>query len=81
MGACLKIYAQFIALKYRYDCLSASFDILKEKNVRLLQLVKAIEEQYEKAEESTDHFRYAGGQDVRDLDRMLLEVPQEYWIQ
>jgi len=81
VGACLRIYSQFVGLKYRYDCLSASLDILREKNVRILQLVKAIEEQYEKAEESSEHFKYAWGQDIRDLDRMLLEVPQDFWVQ
>ena len=35
----------------------------------------------EKAEESTQHFELNYSKDLRDLDRMLAEVPQEYWIQ
>lgn len=81
VGACLRIYQQFVGLKYRYDCLSMSLDILREKNVGVLKMVKAIEEQYEKAEESSDHFRYKWDKDVQALDRMLLEIPQEYWVQ
>jgi len=59
----------------------ASMDILREKNAGILKMVKVIDEQYEKAEESTQHFELNYSKDLRDLDRMLAEVPQEYWIQ
>lgn len=81
VGACLKVYSQFVGIEYRYDCLSASMDILRGKNAGILKMVKAIDEQYEKAEESTQHFELNYSKDLRDLDRMLAEVPQEYWIQ
>ena len=81
MGYCLKIVVSYVALQYRYDCLEASLNIIREKNLEHLKLVKAIEEQYLKAEESSEHFRYDYGKDVQDLDQMLSQVPQEYWIQ
>lgn len=81
VGACLKIYSQFVGLKYRYDCLPVSMDILRQKNIGILKMIKAIDEQYEKAEASSDHFRYEYDKNVQNLDRMLGEVPQEYWIQ
>lgn len=81
VGACLKVYSQYVSVRYRYDCLEASLDILREKNMQVLKLFKAIEEQYEKAESSSMHFQYKYDSEVRKLDRMLDEVPQEYWIQ
>ena len=80
VGACLKIYSAYVALQYRYDCLEASLKIIQEKNLEGLKLVKAIEEQYEKAEADSDHFRYKFGGEVRKLDKMLDQVPQEYWL-
>ena len=80
VGACLKVYSSYIALQYRYDCLEASLKIIQEKNLEGLKMVKAIEEQYEKAEESSEHFRYDYNPDVRRLDEMLMQIPMEYWL-
>ena len=81
VGACLKVYSSYVALQYRYDCLEASLNIIREKNLEGLKLVKAIEEQYVKAEEDSDHFKYEYGPEVRKLENMLNQIPQEYWIQ
>jgi len=81
VGACLKVYTSYMSLRYRYDCLEASLNIIREKNLEGLKLVKAIEEQYLKAEEESEHFKYQYGSEVRKLDSMLDQVPQEYWIQ
>lgn len=81
VGACLKIYAQFTAIQYRYDCLSASLDIVRGKNLERLKLIKAVEEQYEKANEESDGFRCDWSEAVRRFEGLLWEVPQEYWIQ
>lgn len=80
VGACLKIYSSYVALQYRYDCLEASLKIIQEKNLEGLKLVKAIEEQYEKAEQTSEHFQYQWGEEVRKLNMMLDQVPQEYWL-
>lgn len=80
VGACLKIYSAYVGLQYRYDCLEASLKIIQEKNLEGLKMVKAIGEQYEKAEEKSHHFEYRYGKEVAELDRMLSEIPQEYWL-
>ena len=80
VGACLKVYSSFVALRYRYDCLEASLKIIQEKNIEGLKMVKAIEEQYEKAEQESNHFEYRWGNEVRKLDGMLDNIPQEYWL-
>jgi len=81
VGACLKVYTSYMALRYRYDCLEVSLDILREKNLQTLKLFKAIEEQYDKAETESNHFEYEYQKSVYDLNRMLDQVPQKYWIQ
>ena len=80
VGACLKVYTAYMALKYRYDCLEASLKIIQEKNLEGLKLIKAIKEQYEIAEEASEHFQYMYNEEVYKLDRMLDAVPQEYWL-
>ena len=80
-GQTLNVIIQYCSLKYRYDCLKTAFDVIKGENVKLLRLFRSIEEQYEKANEESDGFRYDWGREVQALDSMLMEVPQEYWIQ
>lgn len=77
-GACLKVVVQYLAVKYRYECLESSLKILQGRNAELLKLFTAIGEQYEKAEE---FFKWEYHEEVRKLDRMIDMVPQEYWIQ
>lgn len=81
VGQCLRIYASYTALRYRYDCLEASLEIIRGQNLEHLKLIKAIEEQYEKANEESDGFRYKYHKSIDTLDKMLNQVPQEYWIQ
>ncbi len=78
---CFRVYRQFIALRHRYDCLKAAIDILKDQNTGYLQMVKQIEEMYEKAEEETLGFRYNYGKCGNELDRISGNMPQEAWIQ
>lgn len=80
-GACLRIAQQYMALMYRYDCLRASIDILKNQNEGLLQIVRGIEAQYELAETETCHFQFDFGQEVSKLDRMLWNIPNRLWIE
>lgn len=81
VGVCLRVYSQYVSVRYRYDCLEASLDILRERNMQVLKLFKAIEEQYDKAEAESMHFQYKYTDEVRKLNGMLDQVPQEYWIQ
>lgn len=78
---CFRIFQSFIALRYRYDCLKAAIDILRNQNTGYLQMVKQIEAVYEKAEKESLGFRYDYGGNVRELNRILGNMPQEAWIQ
>lgn len=78
---CFRVYQSFIALRHRYDCLKAAMDILRDQNTGYLQMVKRIEEVYEKADEESDGFKYRWCKEVMELDRILENMPQEAWIQ
>lgn len=78
---CFRIYQSFMALTYRYDCLKAAMDILKDQNTGYIQMVKQIEETYGKAEKASKGFRYDFVKEVRELDRLIKNMPQEAWIQ
>lgn len=79
---CFRVYQSFVALTYRYDCLKASMDILRDQNTCYLQMVKQIEELYDNAEKDTIGFKYPTyGKEVDKLDMFLEKLPQEAWIQ
>lgn len=77
---CFRIYQSFIALRHRYDCLKAAIDILRDENTGHLQMVKKIEEVYERANKESLGFRYKYSKGERELDRILGNMPQEAWI-
>lgn len=80
-GLCLRIAAQFVAIQYRYDCLSASLAILRGEQDGLLKVIKGIEEAYDAAEAASFGFQFEHGDEVRRLDGMLREVPERMWVE
>lgn len=78
---CYRVYQGFIGLKYRYDCLKASMDILNDKNLGHIQMVKRIEELYEKAEADSSGFKYNWHDSVTELDKVVNAMPAETWVQ
>lgn len=79
---CFRVYHSYMALRYRYDCLKASLDILRAQNTGYLQIVKHIEEVYDKAEQESYGFKYEWySKEVLELNRILNNLPQEAWIQ
>lgn len=78
---CFKVYQNYIALSHRYDCLKAALDILHDQNTGYLQMVRQIEDVYERAEKESYGFKYGGTRAEQELDRILDNMPQEAWIQ
>ena len=79
---CFRIYHAYIGIRHRYDCLKASMDILKDENTGYLQLVKQIEEVYEKANEKNFFDSISeSAKPTRELERLANCMPQEAWIQ
>lgn len=76
---CFRVYQAFIGLRHRYDCLKAAMDILKDENTGYIQIVRQIEEAYEKASRSDFYGGY--GPWAEKFDRLTDSMPQEAWIQ
>lgn len=76
---CFKVYQAYIGIRHRYDCLKAAMDILRDENTGYLQMVRQIEEAYEKA----DRADFLGGftPHAKEFDRLINCMPQEAWIQ
>lgn len=75
---CFKVLYAYLGIKHRYDCLKAALDILRDENTGYLQLVKRLEEVYEKANE--DGF-YSWYESTKELDRLTRNMPDMVWIQ
>ena len=73
-----RIIRSYLGLISRYDQIKAAMDILRDQNTGYLQMVKQIEELYEKANE--DDF-YSGYPPTKELERVVRCMPQEAWIQ
>lgn len=75
---CFRVYQSFIALRTRYENLKAAIDILRDENTGYLQMVKQIEELYNKlAEENYSEYSEAG----KDFTQFIDNLPQEAWLQ
>ncbi len=68
----------YMAIKYRFDSLSAAADVLMERSEKELRAVKTIDELYERAE--AEHFREYAESTVA-LDRALRELPDKIWLE
>ena len=77
---CFRVYQNYVGLKYRYDCLEATIDILKEKNLGVLQAMRHIQELYDKAEADSKGFEYNWYNSVEEMDKAIREMPREVWL-
>ena len=81
---CMKIFTQYVGLQYRYDCLKASMDILREKNMGHLTAVKEINRLYDQADKETTHFHFIHtfrkSEAYEKLDKMIAAMPQEAFL-
>lgn len=74
----ISVIVAYMAIKYRFDSLSAAADVLMEKSEKELRAVKEIEEAYQKAAE--DNFK-EWYESTRNLDRLLRDLPDKMWIE
>lgn len=75
-GLSFSIAMSFIGLQNRYDNLKAALDILRDKNMGHIQVVKKIEELYSEIE----HSEIWGVSNDREFDRYTACLPQEAWV-
>ena len=80
---CFRIFQSYISLTYRYDCLKATMDILKDKNTGYLEQTKRLNELYDIVDEKTHGFVccWHAQKEWEELEKIFEAMPQEAWIQ
>lgn len=79
MRQCFNIHSAYIGLSYRYDCLKASMDVLRESNSSYLKQISTINELYEESV-NTNISYWDREENARKWDAATLNMPQEAWI-
>lgn len=80
VGICLKVAHQYMAIRYRFNCLDAAIETLRGANMDKIKAVKGVEELYEIAEKKSMHFEFRNTKEEYELDKQLEDIPQEYWV-
>lgn len=78
VGQCLGITIAFLDVRQQYDYLKATFDILRDENTAMLQVIKAIEAAYKDADEA--EFR-EWDESTKIFDHLLTGLPQRTWLE
>lgn len=76
-GICSKVLFCYVGLKYRYDCLKASFDIIRGKALGYIEVIKEIDKAY-KDMFSDDYNTQKKA--VDSFERLTMELPEEVWL-
>ena len=74
----ISVICAYMAIKYRFDSLSAAADVLMERSEKELRAVKEIEEAYKRAAEDGFH---AWDKSTQEFDRLLHDMPDKMWIE
>lgn len=77
-GQCFGTALAFLDVRYAYDYLKATFDILKDENTSILQIIKDIELAYREAE--TEKF-YEYGSKTRHFEQLISQLPERTWLE
>lgn len=76
-GQCFGTALAFLDVRYTYDYLKATFDILKDENTSILQIVKGIETAYTEAEK--EKF-YEYSPKTREFEQLVSQLPERIWL-
>lgn len=80
-GQCMRIARQYLAIKYRYQCLKSALDVLSQENISMIRMVQHLEELYDKAEQESNGFKFDFEESVYEFDKALQELPDRFWIE
>lgn len=75
---CFHVAMNYISLENRYSNLKSAIDILRDQNIGYLQVVKQIDESYEKA--NADDF-CDWEPSVKKFNNLINQMPQDAWLQ
>lgn len=75
---CFGVAAAILNIRYKYDYLKASIDVIKGKNHAFLEIVKDIEKRYEGAN-AAEWYKY--DKRVRDFDNAINAPLERAWVE
>lgn len=75
---CFGIASAFLNVRFKFDYLKATFDIIRDENTSYLETIKGIEKAYEKAAEQD--FRVYS-KETREFERLVAELPPRAWLE
>ena len=80
---CFLIAVNFLSLRSRYEDLKASMDIIRETNKAELDVLRHINELYQKADVVSKGFRYDWKHEVIDLQKLIdsIDPQSRIWLQ
>ncbi|MFI3254429.1 MAG: hypothetical protein R3Y63_08870 [Eubacteriales bacterium] len=78
IGQAMSTVLAFIDLRQQYDYLQATMEIILGENTAILQNIKRIDELYFESEKSEFH---KDNPATKELDRILNEMPDRFWIE
>lgn len=76
-GQCIGIALAFLDIRYQFDYLKSTVDILKEESVATMKAMQEINKIYDKAE--SDCFGYRS-ESTKILDSYINMLPDEVWV-
>lgn len=75
---CFGVATAFLNVRYKFDYLKATFDILRDENNSFLETIKDIEKAYEKAND--DEFN-PYSKSTNEFDKLIKGLPERTWIE
>jgi len=80
-GQCLGVALAFLDLRYKYDYLKATMDVLRGENGAILKTVKEIEKLYEQMFSEDDRLLPEWSDGIRNFERMAECLPERLWVE
>jgi hypothetical protein len=75
-GQCIGIVICFLDVRHTYDCLKATFDLLRDERAELMKNVRTVEDAYNQwANDPEDRNK------EKRLDDLLWRVPERAWVE
>ncbi len=80
VGQCLGVFVAFLDLRYRYDYLKATFDVIRDSKSSILKTVRQIEKLYEDIQNES-RWSDAGRDLAEQWNTLLRELPQRVFLE
>ena len=77
---CFRVFQQYIALRYRYDCLRSALDILRGYNSEYFHMIEDIDRLYDEAGNVSCRKSENYQKKIRELERVLGDLPKQAWV-